>query len=58
MLDLGLTRVTDALMLAEARDLIDRFHAMIRWRIIAELDPWINNVGASLMASFAKSVFT
>ena len=33
-------------MLAEARDLIDRFHAMIRRRIVAELDPWITDAGA------------
>ena len=30
-------------ILAEARDLIGRFHAMIRRRIVAELDPWITD---------------
>jgi transposase len=43
-------------MLAEARDLIDRFQAMIRRRIIAELDPWITDANASLIASFANGI--
>jgi transposase len=41
-------------MLAEARDLIDRFQTMIRRRIVAELEPWITDASASLVASFAN----
>jgi len=43
-------------MLAEARDLIDRFQAMIRRRIVAKLDPWIKEASASLIASFANGI--
>jgi hypothetical protein len=43
-------------MLAEARHLIDRFRAMIQRRIVAELDPWITDAGANLIASFANGI--
>ena len=43
-------------MLAEARDLIDRFQAMIRRRFVAELDPWIKEASASLILSFANGI--
>jgi transposase len=42
-------------MLTEARDLIDRFHAMIRKKIAGDLEPWIAEAKASLIASFAGS---
>jgi transposase len=42
--------------LMEARSLIDRFHAMIRKKIAADLDPWIADASASLIASFAIGI--
>ena len=43
-------------ILVQARILIDRFHAMIRRRTEAELDPWITEAKASLIASFATGI--
>jgi transposase len=43
-------------MLAEARDLIDRFQAMIRRRIVGEFEPWIKEASTSLIASFANGI--
>ena len=43
-------------MLTEARDLIDRFHAMIRKKIAGDLEPWIAEAKASLIASFANGI--
>ena len=43
-------------LLVEARELIDRFHIMIRRKAAAELDPWIEQGRASLVASFANGV--
>lgn len=42
--------------LVEARRLIARFHDMIRKKIPADLDPWITDAGASLIASFAAGI--
>lgn len=42
--------------LVEARRLIARFHDMIRKKIPADLDPWITEAGASLIASFAAGI--
>lgn len=42
--------------LVDARKLIDRFHAMIRKRTEADLDPWIEAASQSLVASFASGV--
>ena len=42
--------------LVDARKLIDRFHAMVRKRIEADLDPWIEAASQSLVASFASGV--
>lgn len=42
--------------LVDARKLIDRFHAMIRKRTEADLDPWIDAASQSLVASFASGV--
>lgn len=42
--------------LAEARKLVDRFHAMIRQKPDADLDPWINAASTSLIASFANGI--
>lgn len=43
-------------ILVQARTLIDRFHAMVRKRAEAELDPWITEARASLLASFATGI--
>ena len=43
-------------ILVRARALIDRFHTMIRKRTEAELDPWIVEARASLIASFATGI--
>jgi transposase len=42
--------------LVEARALIDRFHVMIRKMIAADLEPWIAEASASLIASFAAGI--
>lgn len=42
--------------LVDARKLIDRFHAMVRKRIEADLDPWIEAASQSLVASFASGI--
>jgi transposase len=43
-------------MLAKARDLINRFHAMIRKKIASELEPWIADADSGLLASFAGGI--
>ena len=43
-------------ILVQARTLIERFHTMIRKRTEAELDPWITEARASLIASFAAGI--
>lgn len=40
----------------EARELVERFHVMIRRKIEADLDPWIDQARVSLVASFANGV--
>jgi transposase len=47
---------TSVPMLVEARGLTDRFHAMIRQRVPADLDPWIDDASASLITSFASGI--
>jgi transposase len=42
--------------LVEAREIIARFHAMLRMKAEKELDPWIECAKASLVASFANGV--
>lgn len=42
--------------LVEARILIDRFKAMIRTKAEIDLDPWIADATASLIASFANGI--
>jgi transposase len=44
------------LALVEARALVERFHAMIRSKIEADLDTWIAEASASLLASFAAGI--
>jgi transposase len=43
-------------MLVKARGLIDRFHAMIRKKTEADLEPWIAVADTSLLASFARGI--
>ena len=43
-------------LLVEARETIAAFHAMIRRKSQADLDPWIERARASLVASFATGV--
>src|SRR3546814_4307922 len=42
--------------IVEAREIIDGFHAMIRRKAEADLNPWIERARASLVASFANGV--
>ncbi len=42
--------------LAKARELIDRFHAMIRSREVGDLSSWIHDAEGSLLASFARGI--
>jgi transposase len=42
--------------LVVARDLTDRFHALIRTRDGDGLDPWIDDADSSLLASFASGI--
>ena len=42
--------------LVGARTLIERFQAMVRQKVVAELEPWIATAGASLIASFASGI--
>ena len=43
-------------MLVKARDLIERFHGMIRKKTEADLEPWITEADTSLLASFASGI--
>jgi transposase len=43
-------------MVVGARSLIDRFHSMIRKTVVADLDPWIADASASLIASLATGI--
>ena len=40
----------------EAREVVAAFHAMIRKKAHADLDPWLEPARASLVASFANGV--
>jgi transposase len=42
--------------LVEARQLVERFHRMIRQKDEGDLHSWIADAGASLIASFAKGI--
>ncbi|ORE97104.1 MULTISPECIES: ISL3 family transposase [Aurantimonadaceae] len=42
--------------LAEARELTDRFHAMIRGRAVGDLVSWMHDAEESLLASFARGI--
>lgn len=42
--------------LVEARVLIESFHAMVRTKLIANLDSWIATASLSLIASFASGI--
>ena len=40
----------------EAREIVESFHVMIRRKIEADLEPWIERASGSLVASFANGV--
>lgn len=42
--------------LVEAREIITAFQAMIRKKIVADLEPWLERASSSLIASFASGV--
>jgi transposase len=43
-------------LLVEAREIVLSFHAMIRKKSHADLEPWLKRASASLVASFANGV--
>ncbi|MFN0193274.1 MAG: ISL3 family transposase [Aestuariivirga sp.] len=43
-------------VLVQARELIDRFHCMVRKRAEAEFDAWVSEARTSLVASFATGI--
>lgn len=47
---------TRVLTLVEARMLVESFQAMVRKKLVADLDPWIATASLSLIASFASGV--
>lgn len=47
---------TGAPALAVARDLMERFHRMLRARDVDALPDWIAETGSSLLASFGKGI--
>jgi len=42
--------------LVEARMLVESFQAMVRKKLVADLDPWIATASSSLIASFASGI--
>jgi len=40
--------------LVEAQSLVDRFQSIVRRKAEADLDPWLQDAGTSLIASFAR----
>ena len=42
--------------LAEARTLVDRFQSIVQPKAEADLDPWLQDAGSSLIASFARGI--
>lgn len=42
--------------LAEARTLVDRFQSIVRRKAEADLAPWLQDAGSSLIASFARGI--
>ncbi len=42
--------------LVEARTLVESFQAMVRKKLVADLDPWIATASAGLIASFASGI--
>jgi transposase len=43
-------------LLVEAREVIATFHAMIRKKVEADLDPWLERARSSLVAAFANGI--
>jgi transposase len=42
--------------LVQAREIIAAFQAMIRRKMLVDLDPWLEGAGTSLVAPFAKGI--
>jgi transposase len=42
--------------LVDARNLVERFQAIVRQKVVSELEPWIATAGAGLIASFASGI--
>ena len=42
--------------LVEARMLVESFQAMVRKKLVSDLDPWIATASLSLIASFASGI--
>jgi transposase len=42
--------------LVEAREIVEAFHALVRKKTVAALDPWLDRAGSSLVASFARGL--
>lgn len=42
--------------LAEAQTLVDRFQSIVQRKAEADLDPWLQDAGSSLIASFARGI--
>ncbi len=47
---------TEVPALAVARDLMERFHRMLRARDVGALPSWLTETGTSLLASFGKGI--
>jgi transposase len=42
--------------LVQAREIIAAFQAMVRRKLVVDLDPWLERAGTSLVAPFAKGI--
>ncbi len=42
--------------MAEARTLVNRFQSIIQNKAEVDLDPWLQEAGSSLIASFARGI--
>ena len=42
--------------LVEAREIVEAFHALVRKKTVAALDPWLDRAGSSLVGTFARGL--
>ena len=47
---------TAAPALVEAREIVEAFHALVRKKTVAALDPWLDRAGSSLVGTFARGL--